>query len=61
MAAFGFVVGVDPDGVVVSHPGDELLVLDGDDAFKRSNFMNQRYGVTNHAERFASQGAQRLV
>ena len=61
VAAFGFVVGVDPDGAVVSHPGDELLVLDGDDAFKRRDFMDQRYGITNQAERFSSQGAQRLV
>ena len=61
VAALGFVVGVDPDGVVVSHPGDELLVLDSDDAFKRCDLMDQRSGITDQAERFASQGAQRLV
>lgn len=59
--ALGFIVGVDPDGVVVAHPGDEFLVLDGDDAFKRRNLRDQRYGVTNKTERLASKRAERLV
>ena len=42
VAAFGFVVGVDPDGAVVSHPGDELLVRGGDVAFECCDLMDQR-------------------
>lgn len=61
MPAFGFVVGVDPHRVLVSHPRDELLVFDADNAFKRRNLRDQRYGVTNQTERLAGEGAERLV
>ncbi len=61
MPALGVVGGVDPDGVVVAHPRDEFLVLDGDDTVNRRNFRDQCYAVTNMTERIASEGAQQLV
>ena len=61
MPALGLVIGVDPDGVVFSHPWDELFVLDADDARECRDLVDQRNGISNQTERSANVWAQRLV
>ena len=53
VSALGLVVGVDPNGVVVAHPWDELFVLDADDTCELSDVANKRCGVSDELERIA--------
>jgi hypothetical protein len=56
--AFGVVVSVDPHGVVVVHPGDELFVLDADDACELGDVANKGCWESDELECLANVGAQ---
>lgn len=58
MPALGIVVGVNPHGVVVAHPWDELFVFDCDDIRELSDVANKCRGVPDEMEGFANAGAQ---